>query len=165
MRLITKAVYKFDELSESAKQKAIEQYADIQVDYHWWEHIYDDAERIGLKIKSFDIYRKDIDIVYEYNPDDVAFRIFKEWGEGTDMYRLAKEYITKYNSMYATVEDDDCIYDTDEITELDNEFLKDLGEHFLSFLTSEYEWRTSDESIAECIEANDFEFYENGTRY
>lgn len=165
METITLNIYKFNELSDQAKQKAIEHYSDILIDYQWWDFIYEDATRLGLKINSFDTYRRDIDIIYEYNPDDVAYRILKEWGEGTDMHRLATEYITKYNSLYHEVIDDDCIYDTDEITELDNDFLHDLGEYFLSFLQSEYEWRTSEEAIAETIEANDFDFYENGRRY
>ena len=165
MRLITKAVFKYDELSESAKQKAIEQYADIQVDYHWWETIYDDADRIGLKIKSFDTYRRTIDIVYEYNPDDVAFRILKEWGEGTAMYSLADYFLASYNELKVIEDDEEQLYDDDDMIALNDEFLQRLGEEFLSILISEYEWRTSEESIAECIEANDFEFYENGTRY
>jgi myo-inositol catabolism protein IolC len=30
-------VYKFNELDEKAKEKAIERYSDINVDYDWWE--------------------------------------------------------------------------------------------------------------------------------
>ena len=166
MKTITQNIYKFNELSDDAKQKAIQQYADIQVDYDWWDFILDDAKRYGLKISEFDTYRRNIDISYEDDPQDVAMAILKDWGEGTGLYNLAEYYLGSYNELAAVYnEEDDELSDTDDIIALNDEFLQRLGEEFLSMLISEYEWRTSDESIAECIEANDFEFYENGTRY
>lgn len=36
-------VFKFDELTEEAKQSAIENLYDINVDYEWWEYTYEDA--------------------------------------------------------------------------------------------------------------------------
>lgn len=47
MKQITKTytVYSFDELSEDAKQKAIENLYDINVDYDWWS--YDDSKEIA----------------------------------------------------------------------------------------------------------------------
>ena len=50
-------VYEFNELSEEAKEKAIEKLWNINVDYEWWDCVYDDAENIGLKIKEFDLDR------------------------------------------------------------------------------------------------------------
>ena len=41
MRTIETVVYNFDELSEEAKKKAIESMADINVDYEWYEFIYE----------------------------------------------------------------------------------------------------------------------------
>ena len=102
MKQILVNLYKFSELSETAQKKAIEKQYDISIDYEWWDFIYDDARRIGLKINAFDIYRKSIDITYEDNPDDVANAIFKEFGEGVDIYRYAKEYITNYNNSLGT---------------------------------------------------------------
>ena len=57
MRTIRTKVYKFSELSDKAKQKAIEKFYDINVDYDWWESVYEDAKNIGLKITGFDIDR------------------------------------------------------------------------------------------------------------
>lgn len=165
MKTITQNIYKFSELSDDAKQKAIEQHADIQVDYHWWELIYNDAERVGLKISQFDTYRRTIDITYQDDPEDVAKAILKEWGEGTVMYSLADYFLASYNELKAIEDDEEQLYDEDDMIALNDDFLHSLGEEFLSMLISEYDWRTSDESISECIEANDFEFYENGTRY
>ena len=50
-------IYTFDELSESAKEKAREWYRDGQLDYDWWEFVYDDADKIA-SIIGIDIDRK-----------------------------------------------------------------------------------------------------------
>ena len=39
-----------EKLSDKAKQKAIEKFYDINVDYDWWDSVYEDAKNIGLKI-------------------------------------------------------------------------------------------------------------------
>ena len=57
MKNITTTLYSYDELSEDAKDKAIEEMYDINVNHDWWEFTYDDAETIGLKITGFDIDR------------------------------------------------------------------------------------------------------------
>lgn len=42
MRTIEQTLYKFDELNDSAKEKAIEKYRHINVDTdHWWEFVYE----------------------------------------------------------------------------------------------------------------------------
>lgn len=43
---IEKTAYKFAELSEMAKQKALESLYDLNVDYDWWDYIYDDAKNV-----------------------------------------------------------------------------------------------------------------------
>ena len=49
--LVEKTVYKFDELSDSAKDHAISQYA---CDYDWWDLVYEDFNEI-LTILGFDV--------------------------------------------------------------------------------------------------------------
>lgn len=57
MRIKEIKVYAFDELSDEAKDKAINKLYDINVGYEWWDSIYEDARNIGLEIESFDIDR------------------------------------------------------------------------------------------------------------
>jgi len=64
MRIKETKLYHFDELSEEAKQKAIEGLSDINTDYEWWESTYEDAENIGLKLTSFGLDRMQKD--YEH---------------------------------------------------------------------------------------------------
>ncbi len=58
MKEVTIKLYEFDELSERAQEEAIEKLSDINVDYDWWKYVYEDAERIGLKINEFDLERE-----------------------------------------------------------------------------------------------------------
>ena len=55
--------------------------------------------------------------------------------------------------------------DSDELIELNEDFLNDLGYHFLNFLQTDYEWRTSDSAIGEELELQDFYFLEDGSRF
>lgn len=54
MRTIRTKVYKFNELSESAQEKAIEKLADINTDYDWWESTYEDFKEL-CKTLSIDV--------------------------------------------------------------------------------------------------------------
>lgn len=54
MRTIKTTVYTFDELSDEAKQSAIDNNRDINIDYEWWDYIYNDTIEIG-KILGIDI--------------------------------------------------------------------------------------------------------------
>lgn len=166
MKEVTIQTYKFSELSDDAKQKAIEKHLDILSFYEWWDFIYDDAKRLGLKINSFDLYPRTIDITFEDDPDNVANAIQEEWGDGTDLHIYAKEYLSRYKQIVELVEKDiEWESASDEINELNDYFLQKIGRCFLSFLQSEYEWRTSSEAIGEELEINDYEFTADGRRF
>lgn len=47
MRTETREVFKFDELSDQAKEKAREWYRQGALDYEWYEHVYEDAATCG----------------------------------------------------------------------------------------------------------------------
>lgn len=51
-------VYQFDELSDKAKEKAREWYRDGQLDYDWWEFVYEQVDT-AAKHLGIDIDRKD----------------------------------------------------------------------------------------------------------
>lgn len=72
-------LYSFNELSEEAKQTAIENYREGNLYYEWWESIYEDAKTIAALIG--------IDI------DDINFTGFWSQGDGacfTGSYRYVK---------------------------------------------------------------------------
>lgn len=60
MKTIALNLYSFSELNEKAREKALAELSDINVDYDWWDFAYDDfiaiAETIGIKIDPKKIY-------------------------------------------------------------------------------------------------------------
>lgn len=56
MHTITTTVYTFDELNDKAKEKAREWFREGNLDYEWWDSLYEDADTcarlIGIEIDS-----------------------------------------------------------------------------------------------------------------
>ena len=153
MRQETKIInyYQFDELSENAKQKAIENLYDLNIDYEWWESVYEDAERIGCKITGFDTDRGSYcEMTLDYETS-VIEAILKNHGETCETYKIAK-------SFEKTILDSDGNIDSDKAAELKQE----LQEEYLSALRKEFEYLTSEDAIKETIECNEYEFNKDG---
>lgn len=97
MRTITKDVFLFSELSDKAKEKAIEQYCDVNVYHEWWRFVYDDAKHIGKLMGLSDM--------------DICFRCFSSQGDGASftasfkhkagMTKAIKEYAPKDKELLA----------------------------------------------------------------
>lgn len=137
-------VYEFKELSEDAKQKALENLADVNVELDWWDFTEDDAKQIGLNITEFDTYRRTINGELTEGLQTVCKAILAEHGDSTATYQLAVKWQNKHGE------------DNEE------QFKKALLEEYLSILEKEFEYLTSEESIIETIEDNEYEFYEDG---
>lgn len=159
MKTKTINLYQFDELSDQAKQRAIADNCGINVDYWcWWHSIYDDAERISLKITEFDLDRNRHCTGHAI--DDVltiAHKIKTEHGFDTPTYELASEFIKEYAAL-----DEDI--DVNELRDFENEFLNAILEEYSILLQREYEWLTSEEAIEDTLRANEYEFLEDGSR-
>ena len=163
--------HRFDELDEQARQNALNRLWDCNVDYDWWQHDYEDAANIGLKISSFDCDRGKIDISYlaGHTGEDVARAILKEHGETCDTYKLAAAFLADREDLVKKYSDggdkvtEENEYDFDcELDDLESEFLSDMGEEYLSSLSKEYDYLTGEEAIKETIEANEWEFDTGG---
>ena len=152
MRIRETKVYSFDELSEDAKQTALGKLSDINVCYEWWDAISEDATRIGLSITEFEFdggrdCRGDFCKSYE----DVAKMILQEHGKECETYKTAKEFLVSS----AKAKDD-------EVVGLEVEFRQSLLEDYRIILQKEYEYLTSEDAVIETIEANEYEFTEDG---
>ena len=175
MRTIETTVFTFDELSEEAKQRAIQDYRNKDVYwYDWWECIYDDAKNVGIKIKHFDTGRSwDIGIEFIESAYDAAEKIMKEHGQTCETYKTAAQFVKDWAELVAkysdgikldkVAEDNEWEFDQ-EADELEEEFRRDIGHDFLILLQKEEEYLNSDEAISETIEANEYEFTEEGKR-
>jgi len=167
MKTHTINTYSFNELSEKAQQTAIEKLYDINVDYNWWESMYEDAENIGLKITSFDIERRDIEGEFNISAPEVVTNILKEHDETCETYKTAEQFIKIWQPVFNDyMNEESTNYESQEseghLQELEEEFLNDLLEDYLILLQHEEEYLTSKEAIIETIEASEYEFTADG---
>jgi hypothetical protein len=172
MRTIETQVFTFDELTDRAKEKALDSCRYLNVDHEWWESIYDDAENVGIKIKHFDTGRGwDIGIEFLSSAYESATKITKEHGDMCESHKTAKVFIREWDALVAKYSDGfntsvvcyENEYEFDqEADELESEFVKSIGHDYLTMLRNEEEYLSSDESVKECIESNGYEFTEEG---
>lgn len=163
-------VYSFEELSEEAQEKAIDKFRFANVDYGWWECVYEMAKEIGIKIKGFDIDAGIIKGELTISFLDSFREIRKNWGRGSELHKTAKEYLNQYNKAYKEwKKDEELTLDDfefeDEARDIEEDYKKAILEDFLILLKKEYEYQTSDETVKEMIIDNEYEFEEDGTLY
>lgn len=172
LEITEKWLYKYDELSDDAKQKARECLWDINVDYEWWDCTYEDAKNIGCKISAFDLDRnKYCDLALIDGACEIANKILENHGEQCETYKLAKSFLSDWDTLVekfsdgihknVVAEEKEDEFD-EEGDKLINKFEKDLSECYASMLQKEYDYLTSEESIIETIRANDYDFDEDG---
>jgi hypothetical protein len=175
MKTIEIKIYKFAELSEQAKQNAINNLIDINVNHNWWEFIYEDANNIGLKITSLDLDRnRHANGKFIYSAEECANKIIKEHGEQCETYKTALKYLEDRKKLVSKYSDgkkldiviEENYYEFDnECDELDEEFLNNILEDYSIMLQNECEYLQTDEAIIDTIEANEYDFTENGKLY
>lgn len=165
-RTIRIKLYQFSELNEAAKKKAIEEFSHINVDYDWWDFIYEDAAQVGIKLTGFDIGRgREISGDFETYAENAAESILKQHGKTCASYKAAKKFLAgikviRVKIALAAGEEDDY---QDEGEELADEFKKEILNCYWKDLRDEYEYQQTDEAIIETIEANEYEFEQDGT--
>lgn len=165
----TRNLYRYDELSEQAKETALQKFADINVNYDWWEEDYSDAETIGLLITGFDLDRnRHAHGKFLESAEECADKILKEHGGQCETFMDATNYLQERDRLINEWPKDENgelsdVYDLDcKLDDLDNEFLGLLLEDYSIMLQHEYEYRTSREAIEETIRCNEYEFTEKG---
>ena len=166
-------VYPFSELTDEAKQTALEKLYDINVDYDWWEFTYEDAANVGIKITEFDIDRGSFcHGDFTLDAEDVAKKIIEEHGKSCETWNTANEFIAVFEQGkqdHESAEDYDSDYElfieSAYYQEIVVEFRRFILEDYRIILQHEFEYLTGEEAILETIEANEYEFTEDGKRY
>jgi hypothetical protein len=173
MRTITTHtdVYKFNELSDDAKQTALESLYDINVDHEWWDWEFEGAKNVLLEITGFDLDRNRhcTGNFMEY-AEDTANKIIAEHGEMCETYQTAQRFIDETRALLVKMPEklDDEGYDENEYEreqaqeDLDGEFLRAILEDYSIILQKQCEYLQSEEAIIETIEANDYDFTVDG---
>lgn len=171
MRTVRIKIYKFSELSETAKEVAINSLRDINVDYEWWEGIYEDAAKTGLDINTFELDRGAYcNGVFNLSPCEVAQNIINGHGEMCDTYKTAAAFLEQWQPVFNSYMDENSEdYESgnseDKMQEMEEDFLKSLCEDYRIILQNEFEYLCSDKAIIEIIEANEYEFTKEGKMY
>ena len=164
MRTESRTLYLFGELSDSAKQKAIDRHRYCNVeDAEWWDCIYEAAERIGLKLTSFDLgCGSYCEGHFTMAGVEVAHAIIAEHGPDCETYKDAENYLKEYADL--PLEEGEDVPSDSDIELVEREFLAFLLEDYRIMLQHEYDYLTSDETAAESLECNGVEFLEDGRR-
>ena len=160
--------YNFNELSDRAKDTARDWWRQGALSYDWWDFIYDDAERAGLKITGFDTGRsREITGDFIGTADETADKILAEHGDRCDTWAEANAYKKTVAEFMATAEKDEdgelATYALENEREgIDREFLRALLEEYLVTLRKEEEYQLSEEVVDELLISNGYEFTEDG---
>jgi hypothetical protein len=168
MRIIKTKVYTFDELSDEAKEMAVQEYANINLYFDWWEGTFEDAEQVGIKLTEFDIDRRYCHGEFIEDAENIARLILEKHGDRCETYKDAWEFqnaVSVQGSIFMDRDDDEEFRDSDQYNELCEVFQRIVLEDYWLLLQKEYEYRISEEAIIEGIEANEYEFTEDGKKY
>ena len=179
MREMTTMVYSFNELSEAAQDRALNAFRDIDVDGDWYENVYytirTAGKLLGLEIGDIhfdtDLYCI-FDAHYRYVRGASA-AVCKEFSWADDLHKVAKDLQALQKRHFYSLS---CAVTEGRTTNRYSCFrfgedyeCEDLGDIIDDFahwarilLCDDAEYRTSDEAIQEAIEANEYEFTEEG---
>ena len=168
----TTKIYEFDELSDLAKEVAILAYSDINVFDEWWDCEFEDAKTIGLKITSFDLNPISCTGEWIGDAEEAAASVMEHHGEACETYKTAWEFqnaISVQGSIFEAQDAFDADYEefneSDQYKEMCSEFLTDLCGDYGTMLSKQHDYLTGEEAIKDTIEANEWEFTEDGEKY
>lgn len=220
MRVKHTTIYTYNELSDSAKERAIAWYREGYLDYDWWDYLYEDfaqrAQELGI-----DLRQKPITLMNgktRYDPE-IYFSGFYHQGSGSAFSGTWKAWEMNLNKLksecptdkelhrigdvlasYAKEDDqatatiranrtnwidvsmkggntlteqlNELDFDSQEYRQLNQAFtnreeaiteaIRDFNRWIYKQLKTEYEYLTSDEQIEVALQANEYEFTEDG---
>ena len=180
-------IYQFSELSEKAKEKAIETHRNWYVDHDWYEHNYDcfkeeHPQYTDCEIQFSGFYSQGDGASFTFRLDGAYF---EKWVEALDIPGWKKAVLTHYTPEFTGVRNSHhyshkhtvsiCLsseeHDRENIDALKfkyyHEFLELLRSEYYSHcdqlyknLEQSYNYLVSDECVAEGLA--DYEFYDDG---
>ena len=162
MRTESISIYSVSELPEAAKAKVLDKYRYEFSDWYYQDTKYDANESSHMSIEEFNLDYSYIVCEFNTGAKDTAHTVIKNHGESCASYTIASNFLSALSSLESQPENYDSLTAMDFLEE---QFLEDMGNYYLNMLKSEYENCTSDEYVTEMLEANEYEFLENGDRY
>ena len=170
---IINKIFTFDELSEEAKEKAINDFAESNMDYDWWEWILEDlVEQCG----KFGVHFSTEDVHFDLNRGGYCYvysnKITFDWISDVDLLAKLGAYQNYMGGgmngrIQTEMVDESRIIERapyERVNTIIDKLNKcyDIFSDTLERLWKEYGEIQSEKYIIEQIEANDYEFYEDG---
>jgi hypothetical protein len=177
-------VYKYDELSDKAKENALERLYDINISHNWWDYLYEtfkeQLNEVGL---TCDTFYFSLDRDYHIDAEKLRFTDSKLFIKKSVDEKIKNSIIevldlyienTGFKRTSSIIESGSCYFMErhPRLTKVANYIeikatkeLQTILEYFLKRLQEEHEYLQSKEAILESIECNDFEFFEDGSLY
>lgn len=164
MREIIVKLYKFEELTEKAKEKARDWFRSGFDGQFEFDTILEDAKEVGLKILELRPTGIQGNNRGEFitTARECAEKIVKNHGESCETYKTAAAYLKDISTL--EVDEDGEFVNEDEADELTKEFKYSLLEDYRVTFEKEEEYQNSDEVVDENIIANEYEFTDDGER-
>ena len=185
-------IYKFNELGKEEKETAIENERtnEFYLDYEWFDYLHKDfieeLNKIGVNCKGFfwDLYSS-----RDFKADELEVvdtqKFLKRIGlnkwlvmnglrkEKTLIYHISLseygeagvEFEFKNGDNISDKEHEERAKERDEIENNIKPFIESKFSEFYSKLYKDYDYLLSDEAIRENLEANEYEFNKDGSRY
>ena len=165
---ITKTItlYSYEELSEAAKEAARDWWISGYDNNEVFSDMVEDAKNIGLTIEALHTHKSNKGRFIN-SARECAEAILKEHGEDCTTFKTAKEYLTSmalFNQMLNACGGEE-ENDTDAAIEaMETDFLQSLLEDYRVMYGKDCDYRTSEEYIADAMEANGYTFTLDGKR-
>jgi hypothetical protein len=171
MRTIETVVYSYDELSEEAKEKAIEAMSDINTHDRLYEHVYEKwiekLEEMGFskpKIYFSGFYSQGDGASFECEYVDAQKILGNKPFSGQIQCNFVRGVDRPYlNATYSTFwEERDLSTELDDLCDELLEIYRDVCYEIYDSLRKEYEYLIGREAIEDTIRANNYEFTIDG---
>jgi hypothetical protein len=161
METIEVTLYKFDELSDKAKEFAVQDNIHILTDFgsYWYETLIQELKDVGISAGSFDLNRREIEVDFYEDMNDVCANVVKDF-KGSEIAEMCASYLTSVEAQLAFDETDD-----DMLQDMEMAFIYDLKFEILNMFQREYDYLTDADVIADYLLTNEYDFDINGKIY
>lgn len=158
MKTIEVTLYKFDELSDKAKEFAVQDNIHILTDFgsYWYETLIWQLKDVGISAGGFDLERREINVDFYEDLNDVCTNVVKDF-KGSEIAEMCANYLKSVEAQVALDETDD-----DMLEDMEMVFIYDLKCELLNMFQREYDYLTDADVIADYLLGNEFDFDING---
>lgn len=165
---MTIKLFQYSELSDKAKSKAAQWWSECNVD--WYESVIEDATQAGVRLTSWDVYRRYCTVEFITSAGETAEYIKENHGKECASYIAATDYLAAMEEIpepdeSSTEYDTQCAIVENSKEDAFDAFVLELNAYYLKMLETEYEYQQSEEYLSETMEANEYTFLENGKRF